>query len=90
MALPELQLKVTLEEVKVDPGGGLSISAGPVAGGVGVGVDVGLGVGVALDVGEGVGVGVGVGEGVGVGVAVGASAAIRLAPLGVPQPVQRS
>ena len=86
MALPALQRKITLEEVKVDPGDGLSISAGPVAGGVGVGVDVGLGVGVAL----GEGVGVGAGEGVGVGVPVGASVAIRFAPLGVPQPVQRS
>jgi hypothetical protein len=30
VALPALQLKVTLEELKVDPGGGLSITAGPV------------------------------------------------------------
>src|SRR5262249_54793073 len=44
-----LQLKVTLEDVKVDPGGGLSITAGPVADGVGVGVGVGgVGVGVGL------------------------------------------
>ena len=67
MALPALQLKVTLEEVNVDPGGGLSITAGPVVGvgvGVGVGVEVavGVGVGVALGVGVEVGVGVGVGE----------------------------
>ena len=63
MALPALQLKVTLEEVKVDPGGGLSITAGPVVGGV----DVGVGVGVGLDGGVAVGVGVGVGVEVGVG-----------------------
>ena len=63
MALPALQLKVTLEELNVDPGGGLSIIAGPVAG-VGVGVRVGVGVGVGV-----VGVGVGIGVGVGVGVA---------------------
>ena len=63
MALPALQLKVTLDEVKVDPGGGISITAGPVVGGVDVGVGVGLGVG------GGAGVGIGVGVGVGVGVA---------------------
>ena len=49
MALPALQLKVTLEEVKVDPGGGLSITAAPV--GVGVGVDGGVAVGVGVGVG---------------------------------------
>ena len=48
MALPALQLKVTLEELKVEPGCGLSITAGPV---VGVGVGVGLGVGVGVGVG---------------------------------------
>jgi hypothetical protein len=39
---------VTLDEVKVEPGTGSSITAGPVGGGVGVppGVGVGLGVGV--------------------------------------------
>ena len=49
MALPALQVKVTLEEVKVDPGGGLSITAAPV--GVGVGVDGGVAVGVGVGVG---------------------------------------
>ena len=44
---------MTLEEVKVEPGGGLNITAGPVGAGVGVGV----GVGVAPGVGVGVGVG---------------------------------
>ena len=73
MALPALQLKVTLEELKVDPGGGLSITPGPMVGGVGVGVGVGVPVGVGVDVGVGVGVGVdgGVAVGVGVGVEVG-------------------
>jgi len=62
VALPALQLKVTLEEVKVDPGTGLSITAGPVVGvGVAVGVGVGLGVGVGVALGIGVGVGVAVG-----------------------------
>ena len=56
MALPALQVKVTLDELKVDPGGGLSITAAPI-----VGVGVGVGVGVAVGVGAGVGVGVGVG-----------------------------
>ena len=83
MLVPVLQVKVTLEEVKVDPGGGVRIWAEPVAG---VGVGVGAGVGVAV----GVGVPLGVGVGVGVGADVPVSAAIRLAPLGVPQPVQRS
>ena len=46
---------MTLEEVNVEPGGGSSITAGPVGGGVGVGV------GVALPPGVGVGLGVGVG-----------------------------
>ena len=41
-----------MEEVKVDPGGGLSITAGPVVGGVGVGVGVPPGVGVGVGVGE--------------------------------------
>ena len=71
MALPALQVKVTLEEVKVDPGGGFDITAAPVAGvGVGVTVGVGVGVGVAVGVAVGVGVGVAVGFGVGVGVGV--------------------
>ena len=60
MALPALQVNVTLDEVKVDPGGGLNITAAPVAG-VGVGVTVGVAVGVAVGVGVTVGVGVGVG-----------------------------
>ena len=63
MALPALQVKITLDELKVEPGGGLSITAAPV-----VGVGVGVGVGVAVAVGVGVGVGAGVGVGVGVGV----------------------
>ena len=42
---------MTLEEVKVEPGGGLNITAGP----VGTGVGVGVGVGVAPGVGVGVG-----------------------------------
>ena len=46
--MPALQVKVTLEELKVDPGGGLNITAAPVMG-VGVGVTVGVGVGVADD-----------------------------------------
>ena len=49
MVLPALQLKVTVEELNVDPGGGLSITAGPVVG-VGVGVAVGVGVGVPASV----------------------------------------
>ena len=55
VALPVLHVKVTLDEVNVDPGTGVSITDGPVGGGVGVGV----GVGVALPLGVGVGVGVG-------------------------------
>ena len=47
-----LQLKVTLEEARVEPGTGLSITAVPGAG-------VGVGVGVGVDIGVGVGVGVG-------------------------------
>jgi len=67
VALPARQVKVTLEEVKVDPGGGFDITAAPVAGvGVGVTVGVGVAVGVAVDVGVGVAVGFGVGVGVGV------------------------
>src|SRR2546425_9039590 len=61
VALPALHWKVTLEELNVDPGGGLSITAGPVGGGVGVGV----GVGVPPEVGVAVGVGVGPAEHVG-------------------------
>jgi len=53
VALPALQVKVTLDEVKVDPGDGLIITAAPVAG-VGVGVAVGVGVGVGVTVGVGV------------------------------------
>jgi hypothetical protein len=58
VALLALQWKVTLEELKVDPGAGLSICAGPLPG-------VGVGAGVALGVGVGVGVGVDVGVCVG-------------------------
>jgi hypothetical protein len=46
VALLALQLKVTLEEVKVEPGVGLTICSGTVVGvaeGVGVGVAEGLG-----------------------------------------------
>src|SRR5437588_6559590 len=50
-ALPALHVKVTLEEVKVDPGTGVNITAGPVGGGVGVGVGVGLPPGVGVGVG---------------------------------------
>ena len=64
VALPALQVKVTVDEVKVDPGGGLIITAAPAVG-VGVGVTVCVGVGVAVGVGVGVGVTVGVGVGVG-------------------------
>ena len=39
-----------MEEVKVEPGGGLSITAGPVGGGVGVVVGVGVGIGAAEQV----------------------------------------
>ena len=72
---PALHVKVTLEELKVDFGTGLSIWAAPlgVGDGVGVaegfGVRVGAGVGVAVGLGVGVGVGFGVEDGVGVGVA---------------------
>jgi len=48
VALPALQLKVTLDELKVDPGGGLSITAGRFGGGVGVGVGVGVPPGVGV------------------------------------------
>ena len=60
MALPALHWNVTVEDVNVDPGGGLSITAGPVEG---VGVGVGVGVAVGVGVGVAVGVGVGVAEG---------------------------
>ena len=56
LALPALQVKVTVEEVKLEPGAGLSITDGPVGGGV----EVGVGVGVGVPPGVGVGVGVGV------------------------------
>ena len=62
MALPAVQLNVTLDEVKVDPGEGLIMTAGPVAPGVGVGVGVAVGVGVGVGFGVAVGVGVGLGE----------------------------
>ena len=51
VALPALHWKVTLEELNVDPGGGLSITAGPVGGGVGVDVGVGVPPGVGVGVG---------------------------------------
>ena len=60
MALPELHWKLTVDEVNVEPGGGRSITAGPVGGGVGVGEGVGVAVGVAVPPGVGVAVGVGV------------------------------
>jgi hypothetical protein len=56
---PLLQVKVTVEEVKLDPGVGDRICAAPGAG-VGVGVGFGVGFGVAVGVGIGVAVGVGV------------------------------
>jgi len=55
VAVPALHVKVTVEEVNVDPGGGLSITDGPVGGGVGVGVGVGVPPGVGVGVGVGVG-----------------------------------
>ena len=45
--------KVTLEPVKVEPGTGESITAGPVGGGVGVRVGVAVTLGVAVGVGVG-------------------------------------
>jgi hypothetical protein len=85
VAVPALHVKVTLEEVNVDPGGGLSITDGPVGGGVGVGVGVALGPGVGVGVGVGVppGVGVGVPPGVAVGVGVGPPAPTIKIPLPV-------
>lgn len=71
VALPALQLNVTVEEPRIDPGTGLSICAGPDAVGEGVGLGVTVGVGFGVEVGEGVGVGVAVGCGVEVGVGVG-------------------
>ena len=53
VALPALHWKVTLDEVNVEPGTGISMTAGPVGGGVGVGVGVPPGVGVGLGVGVG-------------------------------------
>jgi hypothetical protein len=55
VAVPALHVKVTVEDVNVDPGGGLSITDGPVGGGVGVGVGVGVPPGVGVGVGVGVG-----------------------------------
>src|SRR5437867_2675064 len=51
VALPALHWKVTLDEVNVDPGGGLNITAGPVGVGVGVGVPPAVGVAVGVGVG---------------------------------------
>ena len=48
VAVPALHINVTLEEGNVDPGGGLSITDGPVGGGVGVAVGVALGPGVGV------------------------------------------
>jgi hypothetical protein len=79
VALPALHVKVTVDEAKVDPGVGLSITAGPVVG-VGVGVTVGVGVAVDVGVGVGVAVGVGVGAGVGVGVGVGEGVGVLSRP----------
>ena len=62
-ALPALQVKVTVDELNVEPGTGLNMTAGPVGFGVGVGVSVGPGVGVGVGLPPGVGVGVGVGAG---------------------------
>src|SRR5260370_31318388 len=55
-AVRGLHVNVTVDDVNVDPGGGLVIRPGPV---VGVGVGVGVTVGVGVAVGAGVGVGVG-------------------------------
>ena len=73
---------MTLDEVKVEPGDGISITAGPVGAGVGVAVGVGVGVGLGVGVTVGVGVGVAVPPGVGVGVAVGVG-------VGPPEPTVR-
>jgi hypothetical protein len=54
---PLLQVKVTVEEVKLDPGAGDRICAAPGAG-VGVGAIEGVGEGLELGVGVAVGVGV--------------------------------
>ena len=67
VAFPALQLKVTVEELKVVPGDGLSMTAEP-GGGVGVAVGVAVGVTVGVVVGVGVALGVAVGVTVGVGV----------------------
>jgi len=53
--MPALQVKVTLDEAKVEPGGGLSMIAADPAGGVAVAVLVGVAVGEG-DEGGGVGV----------------------------------
>jgi hypothetical protein len=58
-------VKVTLEEVRLEPGNGLSITAADPGEGVGVVVGVGIAVGVGDEVGVDEGVGVGVGVGVG-------------------------
>jgi hypothetical protein len=50
VALPAVHWKVTLDEANVDPGDGLTITAGP---GLGVGVAVGVGVADGLGVGIG-------------------------------------
>ena len=64
VALPAVHRKVTVEELNVDPGAGLTITAGPA---VGVGVTVAVGLGVTVGVGLGVTDGVTVAVGVGVG-----------------------
>jgi hypothetical protein len=53
VAAPTVHWNVTVDEVKVDPGAGLVMTAGPAPA---------VGVGVAVGVGDGVPVGVGVGE----------------------------
>ena len=66
---------MTVEPEKVDPGAGLTMTAGPEPG-LEVGVGVGLGVIVAVAVGLRVGVGVGVVVGVAVGVGLGATVGV--------------
>jgi len=58
VALPAVHWKVTVDELKVDPDAGLTMTAG-LDPGVAVGVGVGVGWGVAVGVGVGVGVGLG-------------------------------
>ncbi len=71
MAPPALQLKVTLDEVNVDPGAGL-VTCAP-----------GVGVGVGVGVGTGVGVGVGVAVVAWIGIDVRAARSIKRTAVGV-------